>query len=97
MCKMLEIDPPEFAHLPLLMQANARAKTEMPLKKEPTLMQMIEKGFFPEAIMNNLAILGWNPPHREDPAIVSSPLNVFMKHEMLHKKDITSLFNLDKV
>lgn len=97
MCKMLEIDPPEFAHLPIILQASARSAKDIPLKNEPTLNQMIDKGFFPEAILNNVALLGWNPPHREDPTIVSSAMKVFMKHEMLTKKDLVGLFNLDKV
>lgn len=52
---------------------------------------MLEKGFLPETIMNGLALLGWNPPHREDPGIISSPVNVFMKHEVLIDKDLLSL------
>lgn len=93
MCKMLELDPPAFAHLPYLVQPN----TQVPIKKEPTLSQLIDKGFFPEALLNSIALLGWNPPHREDPTVVSAPLNVFMKNEMLQVKDIVTLFNLDKV
>ena len=56
--------------------------------KEPTLKGMIDKGFLPEAVLNGVALLGWNPPHREDPGIVSSTVNVFMKHEVLTLKDL---------
>jgi glutamyl/glutaminyl-tRNA synthetase len=26
-----------------------------------------EQGYLPEALVNGIALLGWNPPHREDP------------------------------
>jgi hypothetical protein len=51
------------------------------------LCKMLEL-FLPEAVFNGTALLGWNPPHREDPGIVSSPVNVFMKHEVLGPQDI---------
>jgi len=33
------------------------------------------KGFLPEALLNGLALLGWNPPQKEDPDILSQDLN----------------------
>lgn len=80
---MLELEPPEFAHLPFI--ANEKGKE---LVKEPTLSNLRSKKFLPEAIINGVALLGWNPPHREDPGIISAPVNVFMKHEVLTPKDI---------
>jgi hypothetical protein len=48
----------------------------------------MEKGFLPETLLNGVALLGWNPPHREDPSVVSSSINTFMKNEVLDIKDI---------
>ena len=48
----------------------------------------------PEAMLNGLALLGWNPPHREDPGIVSSPVSVFMKHEVLTMKDLLGVVRI---
>jgi hypothetical protein len=58
--------------------------------KEPTLNGLKDKGFLPEAVLNGIALLGWNPPHREDPSVISAPLNAFMKYEVLTLKDIES-------
>lgn len=47
-----------------------------------------DQGFLPEALINGLALLGWNPPHREDPDVVSQNTNIFLKHEVLSMKDL---------
>jgi hypothetical protein len=41
--------------------------------------------------VNGIALLGWNPPHREDPGIISSSVNAFMKHEVLDQKDLFTM------
>lgn len=86
---MLEIEPPEFAHLSYISNQNGSK-----LWKEEKISSMLEKGFLPETILNGLALLGWNPPHREDPGIISSPVNVFMKHEVLTEKDLLHLVRM---
>lgn len=64
-------DPPQFAHLPLIMKPKGKGKLSkrdgeklgfpvFPLTwKESTGYR--ESGFFPEAVLNFLAMLGWNP------------------------------------
>lgn len=83
LCKMLEIEPPSFAHLPYIIDSKKQR-----LQKEPSIDSLINKGFLSEALINGVSILGWNPPHREDPGIISSSINQFMKHEVLTLKDI---------
>lgn len=56
-----------------------------------------DKGFLPEAVLNGIALLGWNPPHREDSSVLSETTGVFMRHEVLSLKDMIQQFNLDKV
>ena len=51
----------------------------------------------PEAVLNGIALLGWNPPHREDPAILQESSGVFQRHEVLSLDDMIQQFNLDKV
>ena len=46
----------------------------------------------PEALVNGLALLGWNPPHREDPNALSEDLGQFLKHEVLTMSDMEKLF-----
>ena len=56
-----------------------------------------DAGFMPEALLNAVALLGWNPPHREDPTTLSESVGVFMRHEVLTLTDMLHQFNLDKI
>lgn len=56
-----------------------------------------DKGYLPEAVLNGIALLGWNPPHREDPTILAESATVFMKHEVLEVEEMVRSFNLDKI
>ncbi len=47
--------------------------------------------------MNGLALLGWNPPHREDPNALSDDVNSFLKSEVLDIDDMETLFNIEKI
>ena len=51
----------------------------------------------PEAVLNGIALLGWNPPHREDPNVLSQTSTVFFRHEVLTMDDMLGKFNLDKI
>ena len=73
-CKLYEAfgwDPPEFAHLPLIMKPVGKGKLSkrdgaklgfpvFPLSWNESEGYR-ESGFFPEAVINFLALLGWNP------------------------------------
>ena len=89
LCKMLEIDSPEYAHLPHLVNDKGNR-----IAKEQSLDTLIQKGFQPEALINCSALLGWYPPHREDPSVISAPLSVFMKSEVLTMKDMLGTVSL---
>mmetsp|Transcript_34035 Transcript_34035/g.41992 ORF Transcript_34035/g.41992 Transcript_34035/m.41992 type:complete len:151 (-) Transcript_34035:654-1106(-) len=93
--KMLEIDPPEFAHLPLLL--NSKGQKLSKRFGDVSVESYRERGFLPEAIVNGIALLGWNPPHREDPNMLAETSSVFMRHEVLSLQDMIEQFNLDKV
>ncbi len=70
-------DRPQFAHLPLLLKPDGKGKLSkrdgdklgMPVfpiewidsQTNETYMGYREKGFFPEAFVNFIAFLGWNP------------------------------------
>ena len=64
---------------------------------EVSVKQYKDQGYLPEAVLNGIALLGWNPPHREDPNVLAENLGVFMKHEVLNIEDMLNQFNLDKV
>jgi hypothetical protein len=57
----------------------------------------LEKGYLPEALVNGVALLGWNPPHREDPTVLAETTGVFLRHEVMQLDDMANQFNLDKI
>lgn len=75
--KMLDIPMPQYAHLPLLLKPEGNGKLSkrdgdrlgfpvFPLQwKDPITGEISsgyrEKGYYPEAFINMLALLGWNP------------------------------------
>jgi glutamyl-tRNA synthetase len=59
MAQALGFEPPEFAHLPLILAENRSKMSKRYM--ETSLMSYREKGYMPEAIVNFLALLGWHP------------------------------------
>ncbi|HEX2381953.1 MAG TPA: glutamate--tRNA ligase [Acidimicrobiales bacterium] len=53
-------DPPSFAHLPLLV--NAQRKKLSKRRDDVSMATYKERGFLPEAMRNYLSLLGWGPP-----------------------------------
>ena len=92
----LEKDMPQLAHLPLILKPDGKGKLSkrdtsglpmFPLNwyDERTGESYIgyrESGFFPEAFINMLALLGWNPGNNQ---------------EILSKEEMIQLFSLEKV
>ena len=93
-----EKEMPEFAHLPLILKPAGKGKLSkrdgdkmgfpvFPLEwKDPKTGEIStgyrESGYFPEAVNNILALLGWNPGNDE---------------EILNMEQLCSLFELEKV
>jgi glutamyl-tRNA synthetase len=57
--KALGWQMPIFIHLPLLQNENGQKISKR--HGAPSIIDMIEQGFLPEAIVNYAALLGWNP------------------------------------
>jgi len=55
---------PEFAHLPLLL--NSKGQKLSKRFGDVSVQSYIEKGYLNEALMNSIALLGWNPPQPDD-------------------------------
>ncbi len=83
---------PEFAHLPLIMKPTGKGKLSkrdgekmgfpvFPLSWKESAGYR-EAGYFPEAVLNFLAMLGWNPGTEQ---------------EIFSKEELISLFDLDRV
>ncbi|KAI9032549.1 glutamyl-tRNA synthetase [Phycomyces nitens] len=78
--KALGWTPPQFVHLPLLMNAD---KTKLSKRSgDVHVEQYIEKGYLPEALNNFVALLGWNPNSEEE---------VFSSKELIEKFDLNQL------
>ncbi|MDZ7776256.1 MAG: glutamate--tRNA ligase [Bacteroidales bacterium] len=96
--KAFNWDVPEFAHLPLLLKPSGKGKLSkrdgdklgfpvFPMEwKDPesgdVAMGYKEEGYFPEAFINFLALLGWNPGTEQ---------------EFFTKEELIEAFSLDRV
>ena len=94
-CKLYEAldwTPPQFAHLPLIMKPKGKGKLSkrdgeklgfpvFPLTWKDSKGYR-ESGYFPEAVLNFLAMLGWNPGTEQ---------------ELFSKEALVSAFDLDRV
>ena len=85
-------DAPEFAHLPLIMKPTGKGKLSkrdgeklgfpvFPLSWKESVGYR-EAGYFPEAVLNFLALLGWNPGTEQ---------------ELFSKAELVALFDLERV
>jgi glutamyl-tRNA synthetase len=70
-------EPPEFAHLPLIL--NKERKKFSKRDGAVAVSDFIEKGYLPEALVNFIALLGWNP---------SSDEEVYSLEEMIRQFDL---------
>lgn len=85
--RMLNVAPPYFAHLPLLLNANGQKLSKR--QGDVSVQDYIDKEYLPEALINGLALLGWNPPQTRDNEDTTS--------EVLTLDQMKSLFRIDKV
>jgi len=94
--KMLGIDPPQFAHLPLIL--NSKGQKLSKRFGDVAVRSYKDKGFMPAAMLNGIALMGWNPPHREDASLIfNESTGVFLKQEVLTMDDMINQFNIDKI
>lgn len=57
--RALEWDPPQFAHLPLLLSDKGGKLSKR--HDDASVQSFIDAGFLPEALVNFVAFLGWTP------------------------------------
>ena len=85
-------EPPAWAHLPLLLNED---RTKMSKRKgDVALEDYIKKGYLPEALINYLAFLGWNPGSEKEIYSMEEMLKDF-KLEKVHKAG--AVFNIEKL
>lgn len=93
LCEALSFLPPQYGHFPLIFNAD---RTKMSKRKDPVSVtdDYKAKGYLPEAIVNYLALLGWNP---------GTDREIFNMHELISEFQIErvgkspSIFDPDKL
>ena len=91
---MFGFTAPTFAHLPLLL--NDKGQKLSKRFGDVSVQAYKDQGFLPEAMVNGLALLGWNPPHRSEEVLNEKP-GVFSKHEVLTMNDLLSMVRDSKL
>ncbi|MCD6097220.1 glutamate--tRNA ligase [bacterium] len=76
----LKWKPPKMAHLPLLLNPDLSKLSKR--KGDVSVESFLQKGYLPEALLNFIALLGWNPGNDE---------------EIFSLKQLIRLFSLKKV
>jgi glutamyl-tRNA synthetase len=87
-------DVPEFAHLPLLLNAD---KTKLSKRQgHVAVEEYIQEGYLKEAILNFVAFLGWHPGSGDENEIFTlEELEKQFSLEKVHKSG--AVFNLEKL
>lgn len=85
-------EAPQFAHLPLLLNPD---KSKLSKRQgDVATGSYLDKGYLPEAILNFILLLGWNPKTEEE---------IFSMDEMIEKFDLSgvnkygAVFNTEKL
>jgi glutamyl-tRNA synthetase len=78
--KALGWEPPIFAHMPVILSPSGGKLSKR--KGAASVMDYKKEGFLPEALVNFLALLGWNPGD---------------DREILTRKELEELFSLKRV
>src|SRR5260370_15082283 len=75
--------PTAYAHMPLIL-AKDGAKLSKRKHPEANLMLYREQGYLPEALINSLALLGWNPGTSQEIFTIDELARVFSFDRVQH-------------
>lgn len=85
---------PYYAHIPLILDKDRAKLSKRKHGESVSLSYYIKKGYFPDAIVNFLSLLGWNP---------GTPQEIFTLDELIRQFDIKkiqkggAIFNEEKM
>ncbi|MBU0707448.1 glutamate--tRNA ligase [Patescibacteria group bacterium] len=85
-------DVPKFAHLPLIMSPKGGKLSKR--DGAVSAMQYKEMGYLPEAILNFIVLLGWNPKTDQEIFSLTELINAF---DLKKVNKAGAVFNLDKL
>jgi len=92
----IEANLPQFGHIPLVLDAQKRKLSKRNVDPDTCVLikDFQEKGFLPEAVVNGLVLLGWNPKSTEE---------VFSFNQLVDAFDLSNVnpgaaqYNFDKM
>lgn len=84
---------PEFGHLPLLLDKNRQKLSKR--MGHVAVEDYIKEGYLPEAVLNFVALLGWNPGKTEQEIFALEELVQLFSLEKVHKGG--AIFDLEKL
>lgn len=93
--RALKYEQPIYAHLPLLLDENRRKLSKR--AGETNLLKYRDLGYLPEAMMNYLALLGWNPGTEQEYFSHQELVRVFSLQRVQKGGAIFSLQKLNSV
>jgi|SRR5579872_744686 len=83
---------PEFAHLPLILKKN---KTKLSKRHDDVSVEgFLEKGYLKEALINFVALLGWNPKTDQE---IFSLTDLIQQFDLAKVNRSGAVFDLDKL
>jgi len=88
----LGIKPPKFAHIPLILGED---KSRMSKRHGATsIAEYKDKGYFPEALVNFLALMGWSPKDDREKLSVDQIIKLFSLKSI---NKTAAMFNIKKL
>lgn len=92
--RAFEWDPPQFAHLPLLLNSD---KSKLSKRQGDVAVEdYLKKGYLKEAILNFVALLGWNPGSGQTEEIFSLT-ELIQKFSLDKVQKAGAIFNIEKL
>jgi glutamyl-tRNA synthetase len=85
-------EPPKFAHLPLLLNADRSKLSKR--QGDVAVEDYKDKGYLPEALINFVALLGWNPSASQEIFTIDELIAGFDLH---HVNKGGAIFNTEKL
>jgi len=86
-------ESPRFAHLPLLLGSDRKKLSKR--KGDVSVQQYIDKGYLPEALLNFLAMQGWNPSADREKYSMQELVDLFDLHAVNVSGSIVNFEKLD--
>ena len=81
--KSLDLNPPIFAHLPMILGPDKKRLSKR--HGAPGVQSFADQGYFPDSILNYLALLGWNPKSEKEVMLKDELINGFSFQQVQKK------------